>query len=177
MADRIVQFLGSGEQFGVTIDYLHEEVPRGTAGALSLMEASDEPILVINGDILTTVDLRQMMHFHREHDAALTVAVRSFDVQVPYGVMELDGTTVRGIVEKPTYAYFANAGIYFLEPRVYRMIPRDSKYDMTDLITQLCAARECVAAFPIYEYWRDLGRPEDYESAKSETIIASKTRA
>jgi len=174
MADHIRDFLGNGERFGVDIDYVQEEVPRGTAGALALIDESDEPVLVINADILTTVDFRAMMDFHQEHQAALTVAVRNVEVDVPYGVIEVEGTDVRSVVEKPRYSYFANAGIYVVEARVYRMVPNDRHYDMTELIEKLCTTGEKVAAFPIFEYWRDVGRPEDYASAQLDSAIVGK---
>ena len=132
------------------------------------MESKDEPLLVINGDILTEVDFRAMMAFHREHTADLTVAVRQYDFQVPYGVIDSDGERVTGVHEKPMLNFFVNAGIYLLEPSVHAHIPNGQRFDMTDLIKALLAAGRPVASFPIVEYWLDIGQHADYRQAQED---------
>ena len=106
-------------------------------------------MLVLNGDVLTRVDFRAMVAFHREHAAELTVGVRQYDFQVPYGVIQCDGPRVRGIEEKPTLNFFVNAGIYLLEPSAHRSIPAAQKFDMTDLIEKLKMEGRNVVAFPV----------------------------
>lgn len=166
----ITSYFGDGSDHGISIRYIHEENPTGTAGALRLMDKPVEPLLVINGDILTRVDLRAAVWFHRENRADMTVAVRMHGLQVPYGVVELDGSRITQLVEKPTVKSFVNAGIYILEPTVFSQIKRAGleRYDMTDLICELLLQNHFVAAFPIMESWIDIGLPSDYARAEEE---------
>ena len=164
----IRQHFGTGEKFGLDIQYVNEDQPLGTAGALGSLEKSDEPMLVLNGDILTRVDFRAMLAFHVENKAELTVAVRKYDFQVPYGVIQCDGAHVMGVDEKPTYNFFVNAGIYLLEPSAHRSIPSAQRFDMTDLIEKLTAEGRRVVAFPVVEYWMDIGQQNDYMQAQED---------
>jgi len=157
-----------GQDFGVDIKYVREDQPLGTAGALSLLEETEEPILVINGDILTRVDFRSMLNFHREHGADLTVAVRQYEFSVPYGVVLTDGVNVTGISEKPVVRQFINAGIYLLSPAVRRLIPNGQSYDIPDLIQALLKQNRVIVSFPIREYWLDIGKADHYAQAKSD---------
>ena len=118
----IAEHFGDGQQFGIEISYVHERQPLGTAGALGLMDPPEEPLLVINGDILTQVSFSAMFDFHQEHEAEMTVAVRKYEYQVPYGVVETEGAQISQLVEKPSYQFFVNAGIYLLEPTVHRYV-------------------------------------------------------
>jgi dTDP-glucose pyrophosphorylase/CBS domain-containing protein len=166
--DVISDHFKDGQDFGVDIRYVKEDQPLGTVGALSLLEESEEPLLVINGDILTRVDFRAMHHFHREHNADLTVAVRQYELSVPYGVVDTDGVAVRGISEKPVVKQFINAGIYLLSPSVKRMIPNGQHYDIPDLIQLLLKEGRPVVCFPIREYWLDIGKADHYDQAQSD---------
>jgi len=168
LAEKITGHFGDGREFGVNLNYVPEDRLLGTAGGLSLMPTPEAPLLVINGDILTEVDFRAMLAFHREQRAALTMAVRPYEITVPYGVVESDGARVKAVVEKPTYRHFVNAGIYLLEPAVHRMIPKDQRFDMTDLIRAVLAGGQTVASFPVLEYWRDIGQHKDYLAAQSD---------
>jgi len=156
----------NGEDFGVDIRYIREDEPLGTAGALSLLEESDEPLLVINGDILTRVDFQAMVNFHRECDADLTVGARQYEFRVPYGVIETDGVAVKGISEKPVLKQFINAGIYLLSPAVRCFIPKGKHSDIPDLIDRLLEENRRVVCFPIREYWLDIGKSEHYDQAR-----------
>lgn len=164
-AETIARHFGDGRDFGVEIHYVQENQPLGTAGALSLLDASDAPLLVINGDILTRVNFTAMRDFHREHQAEMTVAVRQYDFHVPYGIIESHGVAVTGILEKPILRHFVNAGIYLLNPEVCRFIPDGESYDMPDLISRLVADGHRVVSFPVCEYWLDIGQHEDYQKA------------
>jgi len=168
-ADKIVEHFGSGDAFGVELEYVNEEEPLGTAGSLSLIDGADETVLVMNGDILTNMDFGAMLDFHRAHRAALTVAVRQYDVEVPYGVVECDGAKVRKLREKPNMSFFINAGIYLVEPGARELIPERKHFDMTDLIEALISSGKEVISFPIREYWLDIGQHEDYLRAQSDT--------
>ena len=164
-SEEIVKHFGDGRAFGVELNYVTEDRPLGTAGSLGLMEAPHEPLLVINGDILTRIDFRAMLDFHREQRADMTVAVRQHEFRVPYGVIETDGVTITGIWEKPLMRHFINAGIYLLNPEVCQFIPNDRPYDMPDLISRLVAEGRRVVGFPVREYWLDIGQVEDYQKA------------
>lgn len=166
--EKIIEHFGDGRAFGIDLNYVAEDRPLGTAGALGLMQAPQEPLLVINGDILTRVDFRSMLAYHRKHGADLTVGVRQYDLQVPYGVLECDGPRVRQVREKPTLQFLVNAGIYLLEPSVHQYIPSGQRFDMTDLIQRLLENERPVMSFPIVEYWLDIGQHDDYEQAQKD---------
>lgn len=170
-AEKIVDHFGDGTGFGVDISYVNEESPLGTGGALSLMERPTDPVLVINGDILTDIDFRAMHAFHQEHDAMMTVAVRRYEVEVPYGVIDCDGPNIRGLREKPQIGFFVNAGIYLLEPAAYQYIPSKQHFNMTDLIEKLMVEKQTVISFPVREYWLDIGQHADYERAQSDALM------
>lgn len=166
--DKISSYFGDGSEFGVELSYVREDLPLGTAGALSLLSASEDPLLVVNGDVLARVDFRAMLEHHREHKAEMTVAVRQYAVGVPYGVVESNGPLVRDIREKPNLTFLVNAGIYLLEPSVVGHIPIGERFDMTDLIRRLLEERRSVVSFPIVGYWLDIGSHGDYVQAQAD---------
>jgi dTDP-glucose pyrophosphorylase/CBS-domain-containing membrane protein len=168
LPENIVQYFGDGSAFGVRLNYLEEDRPLGTAGGLRLMKRNNNPFLVINGDIITGVPFQEMLNFHREHNALLTVGVRKYEVEVPFGVVELDEVHINRIQEKPSFSFFINAGTYLLEPEVCDFIPSGRRFDMTDLIQKLIEAGKVVVSFPITEYWLDVGRHEDYAKAQED---------
>ena len=169
-SEKIEEHFGDGRDFGVKITYATEQRPLGTAGALGLIQVPSETTLVINGDILTQVDFLAMLAYHREHLADITVAVQRQNFQVPYGVIECEGSYVQALSEKPVLKYFINAGIYLLEPKVYQFIPSGERYDMTELITLVLKKGLPVAAFPVREYWIDIGQPSDYAQANADLL-------
>ncbi len=168
MPQKIINYFGSGSDFGVTLNYVFEEQPLGTAGSLRLLEESDEPLLVINGDIFTRVDFGAMLNFHRRQGADATIGVRHFELEVPYGVIETENGRVRRLREKPKYEFLTNAGIYLVEPTVLRHIPTDKRSDMTDLIASLLDQNRVVTSFPVVEYWLDIGRHPDFAQAQED---------
>jgi dTDP-glucose pyrophosphorylase/CBS domain-containing protein len=168
LPEKIKDHFGDGAGFGVELSYLTEERPLGTAGALSLMQPPAGPLLVINGDILTRVDFKAMLAFHQEQDAQVTVGVRQFHMDVPYGVVQAEGGFVSELTEKPVYRFFVNAGIYLLQPAVFRYLSRGRRLDMTELIQALLAESQRVASFPIHEYWLDIGQHQDYLRAQED---------
>lgn len=171
LPEQIERHLGDGSQFGLDISYTHETAPLGTAGALRFIRHSGTaPLLVMNGDILTHTDFQAMYRFHQENDAAFTVGVRTYEFQIPYGVLQMDGANVTSLVEKPSTRLFINAGLYLMQPDVLDLIPADRRFDMTDLIRALIDAGRKVVSFPIFEYWIDVGRPEDYARAQGEYV-------
>lgn len=174
-AEKITGHFGNGQNFGVDLSYVAEDRPLGTAGALGLLEKPKGPLLVINGDVLTRVDFKAMIQFHKEHMADLTVAVRSYDLKVPYGVVECEGASVTALKEKPNYSFLVNAGIYLLEPHVHQYIPQGEHYNMTDLIQNLLDLGRNVVSFPVHEYWLDIGEHLDYQLAQEEVMRFKQT--
>ncbi len=164
--EKIADHFGDGQKFGVELRYVEEDRPLGTAGGLGLMEPPNETVLVMNGDILTQVDLKAILAFHRAQGSELSLGVKRYEVEVPFGLVECDGPVVRRISEKPMLNLFVNAGLYLLEPIVYRYLPNGEFCHMTDLIQRLLASGRAVVSFPIHEYWLDIGRPADYEQAQ-----------
>lgn len=172
-AEKIVEHFGDGNAFGVSINYVNEDTPLGTGGALGLMPPPDTPVLVVNGDILTGIDYRQMLEYHQDHKAAMTVAVNVHTVKIPYGVIECDGARITSVREKPELRFFVNAGIYLLEPEVYKWIPSGEHFNMTDLIERMICECQTVVSFPIREYWLDIGHPDDYRRAQADAETAT----
>lgn len=169
-ADLITSHFQDGHDFGVEIEYLKENEPLGTAGALGLLSSEPGPLVVMNGDILTRIDFRAMLDFHREQKAALTVAVRCYEHRLPYGVVETSGVEIRKVDEKPAYRHFVNAGIYLVDPDVCRYVPRGQRCDMPELIDLLVKDGRRVVAFPMREYWLDIGRVEDYRQGIADLL-------
>jgi dTDP-glucose pyrophosphorylase/CBS domain-containing protein len=168
LPESIVNHFGNGEDFGVRLNYFREDHPMGTAGGLKQMNRPTAPFLVINGDILTGVHFQEMLTYHRKHLAELTVGVRKYDMQVPFGVVECNGERITRLREKPSLSFFINAGTYLLEPSAWDYIPEGQQFDMTDLIQALLDDGRPVASFPIMEYWLDVGRHEDYQRAQED---------
>jgi len=166
----IRNYFDDGSKFGANIDYILEEKRMGTAGALSLMKRSlDAPFFVMNGDLLTSVNFESLLDFHVDNNALGTMCVREYDFQVPYGVVEVDGASIKSIHEKPVHKFFVSAGIYMLSPEVLGMIPCDEFFDMPTLFEKIVEEHEVRAiSFPLREYWIDIGRIEEYEKANSE---------
>ena len=167
-ADMIEEYFKDGSSFGINIEYVDEKEPLGTAGALSLIDKPNEPLLVINGDIVTHVNLQAMLNFHNEQQAKMTVGVRLYEETIPFGVIELDGTRITRVTEKPTNRHMINAGIYLIGQEAAAMVPTESRYDMTDLVGDLLTKGHRVVGFPIQEYWRDIGKIEDYNKAQAD---------
>jgi dTDP-glucose pyrophosphorylase len=166
-SEMIREHLGDGARLGVRIEYVEESEPLGTMGALTLVpDLLDLPFFVVNGDILTKCDFRAMWEFHRSQtDAAMTVGVSLYQVEIPYGEFVLRGERIERVDEKPRKEFPINAGIYVLEPAVVDMIPRGQYFDAPEVIRLLLARGAHVAAYAIREYWLDVGRHPDFEKA------------
>jgi len=159
-------FFGDGSQYGLRISYSIEESPLGTAGPLALIDGLDESFLVVNGDTLTMLDLAEFMSFHHRSGAVATIALSKRLVNIDLGVVQLnEDEAVVGYVEKPKYEFQASMGIYMFEPRVLKYIPGGEYFDFPTLVLRLLEAGEDVAGYRFEGYWKDLGRPEDYEQA------------
>jgi NDP-sugar pyrophosphorylase family protein len=162
-------FFQDGERLGLKISYSYEDHPLGTAGPLSLVAGLDKTFLVANGDVLTTLDIRSLIDFHRSSNAIATIAAHTRKVKIDLGVIQTNGSNqVTGYIEKPTYDLYVSMGIYVFEPRLLPYIPYNQYLDFPDLILSLIQAGEKVASYPFDGYWQDLGRPDDYEQAVQE---------
>ncbi len=169
LGELVEEYLGNGSRWGVSIEYLRETKPMGTAGALSLMpEAPDKPFLVMNGDILTKLNFNHLMDAHLASGATATVCVRNYDYQVPFGVTRFEDDRLVAIEEKPTMRHFVNAGIYVAEPEALEHVPANLFFDMPQLLDALMRKARPVQVFPITEYWLDIGRHDELQRARRE---------
>lgn len=168
-AEMVEEHFGDGSRWAADFQYIHEPAPLGTAGALGLLpERPDKPFIVMNADLLTKIDLRQLLDFHDDSSSAATMAVRAYDFEIPYGVVSTEGHRITGIEEKPVQQIFVNAGIYVINPETLDLVKPDEHLDMPDLFNALIEGGLHTAAFPIREYWIDVGRMEDYRRANDE---------
>ena len=141
----------------------------GTAGAISLIkEKIDKPFFVMNGDLITNINYEQMLDFHEEQNSKATMCVREYDIQVPYGVVNVINEDIVSIEEKPIHSFFINAGVYLLDPECINLIPKDEFYDMPSLFEKMILTDKKTISFPLKEYWLDIGRISDYERANLE---------
>lgn len=164
---QIESHFGDGARFLCRIEYLWESEPLGTGGPLALLpQAPTAPLIVMNGDLLTNVNISRLLAFHRAGDFKATVALREHVVKVPFGVAELDGARVARLVEKPTLNYRINAGIYALDPEVVARVPKNRMFPITELLDGCLQRKEAVGAYHMQETWNDIGLPEEYERSQ-----------
>lgn len=173
LAELIEAFFGDGERYGIAIDYFREDEPLGTVGALALLDGLDEDFLVMNGDVLTDLAYGEFLEQHRASGAAASVAAHKREVQVSLGVLQFeddaDADRLTGYIEKPTYDYEVSMGVYAFSPRAIGQIERGKRLDFPDLVLRLLDAGETVRARRSEnDYWLDIGRHDDYETAMDE---------
>ncbi|MBI1856627.1 MAG: NTP transferase domain-containing protein [Chloroflexi bacterium] len=169
LASLLRSYFGNGERWNLRISYSYEDKPLGTAGPIALIENLADTFLVTNGDVLTTLELKKLLAFHKQKGGAATIAVHRRQVKIDLGVIQWDGDDcVAGYIEKPTYDYTVSMGIYVFEPRVLDYIPKMQYLDFPDLVLKLIAAREKVLGYVFDGYWKDLGRADDYEQANQD---------
>lgn len=170
LAEVIEDHFGDGSELDLEIHYLREQESLGTAGALALFpEVPTHPLVVMNGDLITDVNYEFLLDFHSHMEAAGTMCVRTHHIQLPYGIVRVNGEIIHGIEEKPRLHYLVNAGIYVLSPAVIaeaRRITGGEAMDMPEFFERLRLAGQRTVAFPMHEYWRDIARVSDYEEAK-----------
>lgn len=168
LAGLIMTYFGDGSRFGVKIEYVIEEVPLGTAGPLVRVTGLNDTFLVMNGDLLTTLDYTDFLKHHRANGEILTIASRRRAVPIEFGLMDINGNRLIKFTEKPKLEYSVSMGIYVFEPAVLKYIKRGEKLDFPDLVQRLLAAGEPVGCYPCDRYWLDIGRPEDYQQAQED---------
>jgi NDP-sugar pyrophosphorylase family protein len=159
-------FFQDGSQLGLKVTYSYEDQPLGTAGPLAMVDGLTEAFLVTNGDVLTTLNLRDLIDFHRQQGGIATIATHHRKVYIDLGVIEVNGDySIKNYIEKPTIPYQVSMGLYVFEPAALAYIERGQRLDFPDLILRMLKAGERVVAYPFEGYWQDLGRPDDYEQA------------
>jgi len=170
MPEMIREHFGDGSQWGVSIRYIHEEEPLGTGGALGLLphDEIDQPLFMMNGDLLTTLNFQNLLEFHQDHSGVATMCVREYEHCVPYGVIQSEGHRICSMVEKPVHRFFINAGIYLLSPDLVKSVAPGVRVDMPTLLEREIANGNDVNMFPVHEYWLDIGRMEDFKRAQQE---------
>lgn len=173
MPEQIQNHFGDGTELGVNINYVYEEAPLGTGGALGLLPSDlpqGLPLIMMNGDVLTKVDFERLLDFHNDNEADATMCVREYDYQIPYGVINGEGNKITSMVEKPIQRFFVNAGIYVVSPRVLQSVEKNQKIDMPTLLEQHMEERQKVLMFPVHEYWLDIGRMDDFKRAQMDIL-------
>lgn len=170
LAEKIVDHFGDGSLKGVSIEYIHEKRPMGTAGALGLLpqDKINSPIIMMNGDLLSKVNFADLLSYHHENSGEITMCISEYEFQVPYGVINIDKERLKGIDEKPSHKFFINAGIYVVEPSVISRINDNAYIDMPTLLDEMIENDIEINVFPIHEYWLDVGRIDDFNKAKEE---------
>jgi dTDP-glucose pyrophosphorylase len=170
-SEMIKEYFGDGSSFGVNIQYVQENKPLGTAGSLGLLpdDMPDLPIIIMNGDLLTKVDFEHLLHFHNNQNTVATMCVREYDLQIPYGVVNVDNYYITSIKEKPFHQFFVNAGIYVLNSQLIKTLDGKTYIDMPDLLHNELEKKQ-VAAFPVHEYWLDIGHKNEFEKANIDIL-------
>ncbi|PCI63819.1 MAG: alcohol dehydrogenase [Gammaproteobacteria bacterium] len=164
----ITNYFGDGSSLGINITYINEDKPLGTGGALGLLpsELIELPTILINGDILTTLDFSKLLEFHSSNKACATMCVREYEYKIPYGVIESEGISIKKMVEKPTHRYSVNAGIYVLEPSLIHSVEKNVYIDMPSLLEEKLGENENVNHYTFHDYWLDIGQTDDYHRAQ-----------
>ena len=165
--DMIREYFADGHNLGVSIQYIEEDESLGTAGSLRLLPEiqNSHSIIVMNGDVLTKINLGHFLDFHESYKSKATMGVREYNFQVPYGVLKLDHHRIVQIEEKPVHNFFVNAGIYVLDQDILACLPDEERFEMPDLFEHLVKVGHHTVAFPICEYWLDIGQPDNLKQA------------
>lgn len=168
LREQIEDYFGDGAKWNVEISYLRENKRLGTGGALSLLPfIPDDPIIIMNGDLLTDTDFGNFLDFHYKNKAIATMGIVEFSYQNPYGVIRYDQSTLIGIEEKPIQSWYINSGIYIINPEILGYIPEDTYIDMPSILMQAMNKGKRVNVYPIYENWLDIGREDDFNLAQT----------
>ncbi|MGR5287480.1 nucleotidyltransferase family protein [Vibrio maritimus] len=170
LPEMIKEVIGDGSRWGIKVQYIHEEKPLGTGGALGLLppDLPDLPVIVMNGDVLTKVNFEEVLAFHNSKQSTATMCVREYEYQVPFGVIEADGFKITNLVEKPTYRFHVNAGIYVLNKSQISKVKKGEYLDMPTLFESLIGNGAYV--FPFHDYWLDIGRMDDFRRAQTDIV-------
>jgi len=167
-AEKVSDYFGNGSKWEVSIEYVHEEKPLGTAGALGLLpkQMIDLPLILMNGDLLSKLNYQNLLRYHEEHEGVATMCITEYQLQIPFGVVESKNYVLTQIEEKPSQKFYINAGIYVLNPEIIKNIDGSKYLDMPTLIQEQIDNSNQVNVFPIHEYWLDIGQITDFNKAK-----------
>jgi len=170
LPEMIEKYFGDGSKWGVSINYVHEECPLGTGGALGLLPKNlpELPVFVMNGDVLSKVNLEDCLKFHNENNSDGTMCVREYEYQVPYGVIENDGHVIKSIVEKPVQRFHVNTGIYVIGREIINSVMENEKIDMPTLLERHLEKK--ILIFPFHDYWLDIGRMDDFKKSQVDIL-------
>jgi len=169
LSEVIMDHLGDGSSKGINITYLHEDDPLGTIGALGSIECiNTDHILLMNSDILTNIDFEDFFNHYLNNGSAMCVASIPYQIQVPYAVLDIKDNQILSFIEKPSYTYYSNAGIYFMNKELQNFIPKNTFYNATDLMQSLISKGKKVVHYPMLNYWLDIGRQQDYMKAQED---------
>lgn len=169
LGEQIEGYFQGGENKSINIKYIYENQPLGTLGAVSLVEDfKHNTLLVTNSDILTTMDYEDFYLDFLRKDADMSVATIPYNVDVPYAILETSEEKIFSFREKPTYTYYANAGIYLLKKDILNFIPKNTFYNSTDLMEELLKQKKHLISYPVRQYWLDIGKPKDFEKAQED---------
>ncbi|WP_351014903.1 nucleotidyltransferase family protein [Shewanella sp. AC91-MNA-CIBAN-0169] len=173
MPEQITEYFGDGSRLNVNISYIHEDEPLGTGGALGLLpdDIPQLPLIMMNGDVLTQVDVQRLLEFHNENNAQATMCVRDYEYQIPYGVINGNGNVVVSMEEKPIQRFFVNAGIYVVSPEIIKQVSVNQVVDMPTLLEDKIKVGGKVLMFPLHEYWLDIGRLDDFNRAQTDVSV------
>lgn len=171
-SSKIKQYFKDGSKFGINLAYIEEKKELGTAGSLSLLSLtnnkSSENLLVINGDILTKLNYKNIIDFHINHSSDLTIATREFSNQIPFGVLQSKKNRLISIEEKPISNFQVNAGIYVIKRKLLDLLKFEKNIDMPEFINLALKDKKKIMCYTINDYWKDIGTPRDLDIAKSE---------
>lgn len=167
LGNMIEDYFGDGKSLGCSIEYLREDQPLGTGGALSLLPVLPEnPIIVLNGDLISQVNIEQMLKTHQENHNMITIGASYYQVEIPFGVLNTSSNQLVRIEEKPKENYLINAGIYIINPNMLKYIPKNKEFPITDLFEKGLQAKDKIGVYPIEGEWIDVGRHDDLNKAK-----------
>ncbi|MDA9344666.1 nucleotidyltransferase family protein [Gammaproteobacteria bacterium] len=166
LGDLIIDHFGDGSNFDISIKYIHEKEPLGTAGALSILDPQPNlPFIVTNGDVMTDVNYSNLLHFHESNNSEATMAIKKYELQNPYGVVNTKGLEIISFEEKPIQISYVNAGIYAINPSTLKYLKSNERCDMPDFFERIKRKKHLISAYPIHETWADVGRPIDLSQA------------
>ncbi len=175
LAELIHAFFGNGKKLGVEVKYSFEESPLGTVGPLTLLEDLEETFLLMNGDVLTTLNYRALMDFHAEKKGIATIATKVRRVNIDFGIVKLNHSReLTEYVEKPNMEYPVSMGVYVFQSQALRYLKKGEYCDFPHLIQKLLLNGQRVVSYPFEGYWLDIGRPEDYQKAGEEFDLRRK---
>ena len=169
LSEVIMNYLGDGSSKGVNITYILEDDPLGTIGALGLIKGiNTDHILLMNSDVLTNIDFEDFFNHYLNNNSSMCIASISYQVEVPYAVLDIKDNQILSFIEKPSYTYYSSAGIYFLNKELQNFIPRNKFYNATDLMQNLISKGKKVIHYPMLNYWLDIGKHQDFMKAQED---------